>query len=247
MKRQRRWRPSCLRRRGAAWSKLHDNLTSQITARSNSTGRQQTLANERDPQSGDGSGSRPSSSRMAGRTGRLGGATRSPLAAALNGVKGHVLDDSAPEAKLGGSPRRVALLERHRPRDPRRDDRGGAGAFPDFRRYLRLKARLLGIRRTRLVRPVRAGWRRAASLVLVRERRRSSRSSSERTATGYEGLARRAFCRATGLMPARDRAKSAVAIACGCSATNRASSSTTRRRMTASRRSRTSSVTPTTT
>ena len=80
-----------------------------------------------------------------------------PLAAALNGAKGELavlnrrrgyVDDLEPNL----------LREQRRPRDARRDDRGGRRVAADFRRYLRAKATAARPRRrAAVVGPLRAG------------------------------------------------------------------------------------------
>src|SRR5918998_1927402 len=128
---------------GAAWAKLHDNLTSQITARVEVEGREQTL-----PMSAIRNLATDPDRALRHRAwqAELGAweAHALPIAAALNGVKGHVL----------------ALAARRNWADPLDESLFWSGidrdildvmveearaAFPEFRRYLRLKARLLGI------------------------------------------------------------------------------------------------------
>jgi len=127
---------------GAAWAKLHDNLTSQITAKVELEGREQTLpmsairnlATEPDRDV-----------RHRAWQAELGAweAHTLPIAAALNGVKGQVLTlgarrdwaDPLDESLFWSAIDRDILdvmVEEAR------------AAFPEFRRYLRLKARLLG-------------------------------------------------------------------------------------------------------
>ncbi|HEX2283175.1 MAG TPA: M3 family oligoendopeptidase, partial [Thermomicrobiales bacterium] len=128
---------------GAAWAKLHDNLTSQITAKVDVDGREQTL-----PMSAIRNlAMRPDRDlRRRAWQAELGAweAHALPIAAALNGVKGEVLTlaarrdwaDPLDESLFwSGIDREIldAMVEEAR------------AAFPDFRRYLRLKARLLGI------------------------------------------------------------------------------------------------------
>ena len=147
---------------GAAWAKLHDNLTSQITAKVELEGREQTL-----PMSAIRNLAMDPDRDLRRRAwqAELGAweAHALPIAAALNGVKGQVLTlgarrnwaDPLDESLFWSAIDRDILdvmVEEAR------------AAFPDFRRYLRLKARLLGTHRTRLVRPVRPGWRCGASL-----------------------------------------------------------------------------------
>ena len=70
-----------------------------------------------------------------------------PLAAALNGIKGYqgVLQ---PPPRLRGRRRADAAGQQHRPRDAGRHAAGmRRESFPDFRRYLRAKARALGLER----------------------------------------------------------------------------------------------------
>jgi oligoendopeptidase F len=129
---------------GAAWAKLHDNLTSQITAQVELEGRKlalpmsaiRNLAMEPDRDL----------RRRAWRAELDAWEVHAlPIAAALNGVKGQVL----------------TLGARRNWADPLDEslfwsaiDRGildvmveeARAALPEFRRYLRLKARLLGIR-----------------------------------------------------------------------------------------------------
>jgi oligoendopeptidase F len=127
---------------GAAWAKLHDNLTSQITAKVELEGREQTLpmsairnlATEPD---------RDLRHRAWQAELRAWEAHALPIAAALNGVKGQALTlgarrdwaDPLDESLFWSAIDRYILdvmVEEAR------------AAFPDFRRYLRLKARLLG-------------------------------------------------------------------------------------------------------
>jgi oligoendopeptidase F len=127
---------------GAAWAKLHDNLTSQITARVEVEGREQNL-----PMSAVRNLATEPDRDLRHRAWRaeLGAweAHALPIAAALNGVKGQVLTlnarrnwaDPLDESLFwGGIDRDIldVMVEEAR------------AAFPDFRRYLRLKARLLG-------------------------------------------------------------------------------------------------------
>src|SRR5918994_643198 len=128
---------------GAAWAKLHDNLTSQITAKVELEGREQTL-----PMSAIRNLAMEPDRDLRHRAWRseLGAweANALPIAAALNGVKGQVLTlgarrdwaDPLDESLFWSGIDRDSLdvmVEEAR------------AAFPDFRRYLRLKARLLGI------------------------------------------------------------------------------------------------------
>jgi pepF/M3 family oligoendopeptidase len=127
---------------GAAWGKLHDNLTSQITAKVEVEGREQTL-----PMSAIRNLATEPDRDLRHRAwqAELGAweAHALPIAAALNGVKGQVL----------------ALAARRNWADPLDESLFWSGidrdildvmieesraAFPEFRRYLRLKARLLG-------------------------------------------------------------------------------------------------------
>ena len=128
---------------GAAWAKLHDNLTSQITANVELEGREQTL-----PMSAIRNLAMNPDRDLRRRAwqAELGAweAHALPIAAALNGVKGQVLTigvrrnwaDPLDESLFwSGIDREIldAMVEEAR------------AAFPEFRRYLRLKARLLGI------------------------------------------------------------------------------------------------------
>src|SRR5215211_341223 len=128
---------------GAAWAKLHDNLTSQISAKVELEGREQTL-----PMSAIRNLAMNPDRDLRHRAWRaeLGAweAHALPIAAALNGVKGQVLtigarrnwEDPLDESLFwSGIDREIldAMVDEAR------------AAFPDFRRYLRLKARLLGI------------------------------------------------------------------------------------------------------
>jgi oligoendopeptidase F len=128
---------------GAAWAKLHDNLTSQITAKVELEGREQTL-----PMSAIRNlAMKPVRDvRRRAWQAELGAweAHALPIAAALNGVKGQGLTlgarrdwaDPLDESLFwSGIDRDIldVMVEEAR------------AAFPDFRRYLRLKARLLGI------------------------------------------------------------------------------------------------------
>ena len=128
---------------GAAWAKLHDNLTSQITARVEIEGREQTL-----PMSAIRNLAMNPDRDIRHRAwqAELGAweAHALPIAAALNGVKGQVLTlaarrdwaDPLDESLFwSGIDRDIldVMVEEAR------------ASFPDFRRYLRLKSRLLGI------------------------------------------------------------------------------------------------------
>jgi oligoendopeptidase F len=129
---------------GAAWAKLHDNLTSQITAQVELEGRKLTL-----PMSAIRNLAMEPDRDLRRRAWRAEldawEVHALPIAAALNGVKGQVL----------------TLGARRNWADPLDEslfwsaiDRGildvmveeARAALPEFRRYLRLKARLLGIR-----------------------------------------------------------------------------------------------------
>ena len=127
---------------GAAWAKLHDNLTSQITAKVEVAGREQTL-----PMSAIRNLATDPDRELRRRAwqAELGAweAHALPIAAALNGVKGQVLtlaarrnwEDPLDESLFWSAIDREILdvmVQEAR------------AAFPDFRRYLRLKARLLG-------------------------------------------------------------------------------------------------------
>ena len=127
---------------GAAWAKLHDNLTSQITAMVELEGREQTfpmsairnLAMDPDRDL-----------RFRAWQAELGAweAHALPIAAALNGVKGQVLTLTARRNWM--DPLNESLFWSAIDRDILDVMVGEArAAFPDFRRYLRLKARLLG-------------------------------------------------------------------------------------------------------
>jgi len=128
---------------GAAWAKLHDNLTSQITAQIELEGRKQTL-----PMSAIRNLAMEPDRDLRHRAWRaeLGAweAHALPIGAALNGVKGQVLTlgarrswaDPLDESLFWSAIDRDILdvmVEEAR------------AALPEFRRYLRLKARLLGI------------------------------------------------------------------------------------------------------
>jgi oligoendopeptidase F len=127
---------------GAAWAKLHDNLTSQISAKVELEGREQTL-----PMSAIRNLAMNQDRDLRHRAwqAELGAweAHALPIAAALNGVKGQVLTlgarrnwaDPLDESLFWSAIDRDILdvmVEEAR------------AAFPHFRRYLRLKARLLG-------------------------------------------------------------------------------------------------------
>src|SRR5215212_10453637 len=127
---------------GGAWAKLHDNLTSQISAKVELEGREQTL-----PMSAIRNLAMNQDRDLRHRAwqAELGAweAHALPIAAALNGVKGQVLTlgarrdwaDPLDESLFWSAIDRDILdvmVEEAR------------AAFPDFRRYLRLKARLLG-------------------------------------------------------------------------------------------------------
>ena len=128
---------------GAAWAKLHDNLTSQITASVDVDGREHSL-----PMSAIRNLAMNPDRDLRHRAWQAELAAWEahalPIAAALNGVKGQVLTlarrrgwtDPLDESLFwSGIDREVldVMVE------------GARDAFPDFRRYLRLKARLLGI------------------------------------------------------------------------------------------------------
>jgi pepF/M3 family oligoendopeptidase len=127
---------------GPAWAKLHDNLTSQITAKVELEGRVQTL-----PMSSIRNLAMNPDRDLRHRAwqAELGAweAHALPIAAALNGVKGQVLTlaarrdwaDPLDESLFwSGIDRDIldVMVEEAR------------AAFSDFRRYLRLKAKLLG-------------------------------------------------------------------------------------------------------
>jgi len=127
---------------GVAWAKLHDNLTSQISAKVELEGREQTL-----PMSAIRNLAMNQDRDLRHRAwqAELGAweAHALPIAAALNGVKGQVLTlgarrnwaDPLDESLFWSAIDRDILdvmVEEAR------------AAFPHFRRYLRLKARLLG-------------------------------------------------------------------------------------------------------
>src|SRR4051794_6005344 len=128
---------------GAAWAKLHDSLTSQISARVEVDGREQTL-----PMSAIRNLAMEPDRNLRRRAwqAELGAweAHALPIAAALNGVKGQVLalaarrnwEDPLDESLFWSAIDRdilAVLVQETR------------AALPDFRRYLRLKARLLGV------------------------------------------------------------------------------------------------------
>ena len=127
---------------GAAWAKLHDNLTSQITAKVEVEGREQTLPMSAirnlamDPD-------RDLRHRAWQAELRAWEAHALPIAAALNGVKGQVLMLAA--RRKWADPLDESLFWSAIDRDILDVMVGEArAAFPDFRRYLRLKAKLLG-------------------------------------------------------------------------------------------------------
>ena len=125
---------------GAAWAKLHDNLTSQITARSSSTAEQtlpmsaiRNLAMEpdRDLRHRAWQAELGAWERMLSRRGRAQRSQGQVLASPPDGI-GPILSmnlssgaPSTVRSSMSWSRRRAAL--------------------PEFRRYLRLKAKLLGI------------------------------------------------------------------------------------------------------
>ena len=128
---------------GGAWAKLHDNLTSQITARVELEGREQILpmsAIRNLAMNPDRDIRRRAwqAELSAWETNAL------PIAAALNGVKGQVLAIGA--RRNWGDPLDESLFWSGIDRDilDAMIDEARA-AFPEFRRYLRLKAGLLGI------------------------------------------------------------------------------------------------------
>ena len=128
---------------GAAWAKLHDNLTSQVTAKVELESGEQTL-----PMSAIRNLAMEPDRDLRHRAwqAELGAweAHALPIAAALNGVKGQVLtlgarrnwadplDESLFWSAIDREILDVMVAE-------------ARAAFPDFRRYLRLKARLLGV------------------------------------------------------------------------------------------------------
>ena len=128
---------------GAAWAKLHGNLSSQITARVEIEGREQTL-----PMSAIRNLAMNPDRDIRRRAWQAElsawEAHALPIAAALNGVKGQVLTLAARRGWVdpldeslfwSGIDRDIldVMVEETR------------ASFPDFRRYLRLKSRLLGI------------------------------------------------------------------------------------------------------
>ena len=190
MRKQKRWRRSCPPPRVPPGPKLHDNLTSQITARVEVDGREQTLPMSAirnlalDPDR---------DLRRRAWQAELGAweAHALPIAAALNGVKGQVLalsarrnwEDPLDESLFWSAIDRDildVLVQEAR------------AALPDFRRYLRLKARAARDQRSCLVRPVRPGgrcgrswaWQEATSFIEDQFGAYSDR---------LRGLARRAF------------------------------------------------------
>ena len=127
---------------GAAWAKLHDNLTSQISAKVELEGREQTL-----PMSAIRNLAMEPDRDLRHRAwqAELGAweAHALPIAAALNGVKGQVLTLGA--RRNWADPLDESLFWSAIDRDILDVMVGEArAAFPDFRRYFRLKARLLG-------------------------------------------------------------------------------------------------------
>jgi oligoendopeptidase F len=127
---------------GAAWAKLHDNLTSQITAKVELEGREQTL-----PMSAIRNLAMEPDRDVRHRAwqAELGAweAHALPIAAALNGVKGQVLTLGA--RRDWADPLDESLFWSAIDRDILDVMINEArAAFPEFRRYLRLKARLLG-------------------------------------------------------------------------------------------------------
>jgi pepF/M3 family oligoendopeptidase len=126
---------------GAAWAKLHDNLTSQVTAEIELEGREQTL-----PMSAIRNLAMDPDRDLRHRAwqAELGAweAHALPIAAALNGVKGQVLTIGA--RRKWDDPLDESLFWSAIDRDILDVMVGEArAAFPDFRRYLRLKATLL--------------------------------------------------------------------------------------------------------
>jgi pepF/M3 family oligoendopeptidase len=127
---------------GSAWAKLHDNLTSQITAKVELGGREQTL-----PMSAIRNLAMEPDRDLRHRAwqAELGAweAQALPIAAAINGVKGQVLTLGA--RRDWADPLDESLFWSAIDRDVLDVMVAEArAAFPDFRRYLRLKARLLG-------------------------------------------------------------------------------------------------------
>jgi pepF/M3 family oligoendopeptidase len=127
---------------GAAWAKLHDNLTSQIIATVELEGGEQTL-----PMSAIRNLAMDPDRDLRHRAwqAELGAweAHALPIAAALNGVKGQVLTLGA--RRNWADPLDEALFWSgidHDVLDVMVE--AARAAFPDFRRYLRLKAKLLG-------------------------------------------------------------------------------------------------------
>ncbi len=128
---------------GTAWGRLHDNLTSQITARLTFDGEERELAMselrnlalhpDREVRR------RAYEAELAAWA-----AAALPLAAAMNGIKGQV---NILSVRRGwGDPLDEALFDAHIDR-PTLDAMLDAAreAFPDLRRYLRAKARALGL------------------------------------------------------------------------------------------------------
>ena len=128
---------------GAAWAKLHDNLTSQLTATLDIDGEERTL-----PMSAIRNLAMRPERDLRQRAWRVELATWEanavPIAAALNGVKGYVLtlgtrrgwQDPLDEALFWGTIDHDildAMVAESR------------AACPEFQRYLRLKARMLGV------------------------------------------------------------------------------------------------------
>jgi oligoendopeptidase F len=128
---------------GAAWAKLHDNLTSQITVKVELDGREQTL-----PMSAIRNLAVEPDRDLRGRAwqAELGAweVHALPVAAALNGVKGQVL--TLASRRIWADPLDESLFWNAIDRevlDVMVEEAGAA--LPEFRRYLRLKAKLLGI------------------------------------------------------------------------------------------------------
>ncbi len=128
---------------GAAWSKLHGNVTSQITVRLETPDQTRDLPMSV-VRSLAYSADRDLRRRAYEAEIETWGRHALPLAAALNSIKGEV--NLLTERRGWGSPLDAALFDSHIDRRTLEAMLGAAReAFPDFRRYLRAKARALGL------------------------------------------------------------------------------------------------------
>ena len=227
---------------GLAWGKLHDNLTSQIAvpltldgeARSLSMSEVRNLAYAPDRDV-----------RKRAHDAELAAWSRDalPLAAAMNGIKGHV--NTLTGRRGWETPLDEALFINNIDRQTLDALLGAAReAFPRFTALSADQSPCARCSQSPLVRSLRTGWRRQQRLELGRGGSSFSRSNSAPTASGCVRW-RPGPSVSGGSTPDRARASRVAPSACGCAATSRAFSQTTRRHMMASPPWPTSSVTPT--